>query len=144
MLLQRPAKGLVGQDSGEVIHTAIAFGLTDDSDHLVRCELPASEASLEPGGVLNGLELNFCDFDRHGSVSYIAFIRCAHSPAIISSQLARLTFPFVSAKSVDLGPRTRPGCAGVAGVLLPGLVRGSSVTTRDESFRQREAVLGDV
>src|SRR5215467_1768908 len=69
MLLQRPAKGLVGQDSREVIHNAMAFGLTDDGDHLVRCELPAREASLAPGGVLNGLELNFCDFDRHGSVT---------------------------------------------------------------------------
>src|SRR5262249_59003541 len=46
--LQRPAKGLVGQDAREVVDATIAFGLADDGDHLVRGELPAREAGLEP------------------------------------------------------------------------------------------------
>src|SRR5262252_6032702 len=83
--LQRAAKGLVGQDAREVVDAAIAFGLADDGNHFVRGELPAREASLEPGGVLNRLELHLCRFDRHGSIRYMVFIRGAHSPRIIGS-----------------------------------------------------------
>ena len=53
--LQRPAKGLVGQNSREVVHAAIAFGLADDGDDLVRGELAAGDAGLETRRVLNRL-----------------------------------------------------------------------------------------
>src|SRR5262249_34076566 len=68
VFLQRPAKGLVGQDAREVVHAAVALGLPDDGDHLVRAELPASDACLEPGSILHGLELDLCDLYRQFSL----------------------------------------------------------------------------
>src|SRR5262245_1087880 len=82
MLLQRPTKGLVGQDTREIVHAAVAFGLADDGDHLVRDELPTGNACLEPGGILHGLELDLCDFYRH-PLSYVTLRKPrAHSPRI--------------------------------------------------------------
>jgi hypothetical protein len=63
--LQRPAKGLIGQDAREVVHPAVPFGLANDGDHLVRRELPAGDAGLKPGSILNGLELDLCNLYRH-------------------------------------------------------------------------------
>src|SRR5262249_43712375 len=66
MFLQRPAEGLVGEDAREIVHAAVALGFADDGDHLVRGELPARNAGLEPGGILHIFQLDLCDLDRHG------------------------------------------------------------------------------
>jgi hypothetical protein len=76
MFLQHAAKGLVGQDAREVVHAAVAFGFADDGDHLVRSELPARDACLEPGGVLHVLELDFCDLDCHHNLKPRVCARC--------------------------------------------------------------------
>jgi hypothetical protein len=53
VFLQGAAKSLVGEDAREVVHAAVALGFPDDGDHLVRGELSARNASLEPGGILH-------------------------------------------------------------------------------------------
>src|SRR5205807_1988241 len=51
-----------------------------DGDHLVGRELPARNARFQSGSVLDGLELDLYDFDRH---SMLQFARGAHSPRSI-------------------------------------------------------------
>ncbi len=65
MLHQHAAKRLVGEDAGEIVHAAIAFGLADDRDDLIGGELAVRDASLDAGRVLHRLQFDFGDFDGH-------------------------------------------------------------------------------
>ncbi len=65
MLQQHAAKRLVGQDAGEIVDAAIALGLADDGDDLVGAELTGPNQCLEPARVLNCLQFDFCNFNRH-------------------------------------------------------------------------------
>src|SRR4029450_6547007 len=52
VLGERGAEGVVGQDAREVVDAAVAFGLADDGNNLVRAELAAEDLLLHAGGVL--------------------------------------------------------------------------------------------
>ena len=91
-LQQHAAERLVGEDAGEVVDAAIAFGLADHGDDLVGGELALADAGLEPGGVLHALQFDFGDFNGHSALSsLVLFARQAvrvhgtTSPRIIFS-----------------------------------------------------------
>src|SRR5258708_25939805 len=67
VLHQPPAKRLIGQDAGEIIDAAIAFGLADHGDDLVGGEFSGRNQILDAARVLHGLELDLRNFDRHSS-----------------------------------------------------------------------------
>ena len=52
-LRQHAAERLVGEDAGEIVDAAVAFGFADDGDHLVGGELACGNALLQAGGVLH-------------------------------------------------------------------------------------------
>ena len=64
-LLQHRAERLVGEDAGEIVDAAIAFGLADDGDHFIGLELSLLIAGLDAGGVLHVLQFDFGDFNSH-------------------------------------------------------------------------------
>ena len=64
-LHQRAAKRLVGENAGEIVDAAVAFGLADDGDDLIGGELAVLDAGFEPRRVLHGLQLDFGDFNGH-------------------------------------------------------------------------------
>ena len=56
---------LVGEDAGEVVDTAVAFGLPDDGDDLIGPEGAVLDESLEARGVRHAQDLDLADLDRH-------------------------------------------------------------------------------
>ena len=64
-LAQHRAKRLIGEDAGEIVHPAVAFGLADDGDDLVGAELAFADQGLHAGSVLHILQFDFGDFDGH-------------------------------------------------------------------------------
>jgi hypothetical protein len=65
VLEQHPPEGLVGEKAGEVVDASVPFGLPDHRHHLVGSDLARAKALLEPGGVLDALQLDLCHFDSH-------------------------------------------------------------------------------
>ena len=74
MLLQHRAKRLVGQDAGEIVDAAIAFGLADDGDHFIRLELSIADAGLDAGSVLHVLQFDLGDLNSHYAKSSLFLI----------------------------------------------------------------------
>jgi hypothetical protein len=70
-LEQHAAERLVGENAGEVVHPAIAFGLADHGDDLVGSELALADTGLKPGGVLHALQFDFRDLNGHSASSSI-------------------------------------------------------------------------
>jgi hypothetical protein len=69
VLQQHAAKRLVGENAGEVVHAAVAFGLADHSNDLIGGELALADAGLQPGGILHALQLDFSDLNGHSTFS---------------------------------------------------------------------------
>ncbi len=65
MLAQHRAKRLIGEDAGEIVHAAVAFGLADDGDDLVGLELAVADARLHARRVLHVLQFDFGNLDSH-------------------------------------------------------------------------------
>ena len=86
VLEQHLAESLIGEDAGEVVDAAVAFGLADDGDDLIGGELAGLDAVLDAAGVLHRLQLNFRDFDRHPSSLFSHLVIAGLVPAISLSQ----------------------------------------------------------
>ncbi len=65
MLHQHAAKRLIGKDAGEVVHAAVAFGLSDHGDDLIGGELPRLDPLLHAACIGYGFQLDFRDFNGH-------------------------------------------------------------------------------
>ena len=78
-LLQHRAERLVGEDAGEIVDAAIAFGLADHGDDFVGAELALFDQRLHAGRVLHVLQFDFGDFDGH-YVSVLIFSLVMRGP----------------------------------------------------------------
>ena len=65
MLEQYAAESLVGEDAGEVVDPTISLGFANNSNDFVGLEQPAGDAFFKAGGVGNGLQFDFENFNRH-------------------------------------------------------------------------------
>ena len=65
VLHQHTAERLVGENAGEVVDAAIAFGLADHGDDFVGGELPLFDGVLHAGRVRYGLQFDFDDLNSH-------------------------------------------------------------------------------
>ena len=65
MLHQHVAKCLVGENAGEVIDAAIAFGFSNNADDLIGLEFSIDDRLLEARCIRDRLQLNFENFDSH-------------------------------------------------------------------------------
>jgi hypothetical protein len=65
VLQQDGAECLIGQDAGEIIDAAIAFGLADNGDDFVGSEIAPAYMFGEARGVHHALDLDLGDFNGH-------------------------------------------------------------------------------
>src|ERR1700694_4045075 len=84
-LEEHAAKGLVGKNTGEIIDAAMAFGLANHRDHLIGAEFAGRDQSLQAARILDGLQFDFCNFDRHSvetfSLNFVSSLRFIASAA---------------------------------------------------------------
>ena len=121
VLFQHRAKRLVGEDAGEIVDAAIAFGLADDGDHLVRLELSVADAGLHAGSVLHVLQFDLGDFNSHypkSSLFLVAAIPALAAAASVEMERSlggsTLRIPLPAC-----GEREQPACKTAAHCRLP-------------------------
>ena len=64
-LLEHGAERLIGQNAGEIVDAAIAFGLADHRNHLVGAERAGLDACFHAGSVHHGLQLHLGNHNSH-------------------------------------------------------------------------------
>ena len=93
-LEQHAAERLVGENAGEVVDPAIAFGLADHGDHLVGVELARRDPVLEPARVLHASSVRFSRLRSPFSLSSLLGLPQAHArPRKLAAQHFLVTLP---------------------------------------------------
>src|SRR6267154_4969102 len=80
MLEQDAAECLVGQNAGEIVDAAIAFGLADDCDDLVGAEFPRRYQALKAARILNGFQFDLRNFNRHSLQTPLSVLTYSSHP----------------------------------------------------------------
>ena len=102
-LEQHAPKRLVGQNAGEIVDPAIAFGLADHRDDLVGAELAGRDQSLKAARILNGFQFDLRNFNRHSRETprCLGFnYRSSHPRPVLAAQHL-----FIAFTAVDHGRR---------------------------------------